>query len=329
MRENYVKKLILDDLTNLINIMLSINKSDISVIAMGLMPYMCLIVNEAYDWCIRSNIKIDEFKSKSVLEVMRSRTKLFNNDKYLSYTNHTDELNELVKSSYAYFKNIAKPYCPDCLIVDTGVYFSNNIYVGNTIQYSFDYYKLSTENKAVFELDKEVYNFAAEIGECIQNIFYTLSGEKLKIIKPYVNINITSKDYRFSKSFVNINNLLVFCLSCRINFLLEFKNLLKINFILYLRFIYLTFYSIKNDLDIMQIEYGDIFEFYYNRNFRNIMAHYSLYGKIIDTEFVSDVNGFGIVEKYFNVSSENLTDIIVNKLYEILSLLEVRFSLKL
>ena len=96
---------------------------------------------------------------------------------------------------------------------------------------------------------------------------------------------------------------------------------------LYLRIIYITFYSLKNDFEALNIVQDDIFDSRHNSTFRNSMAHYSLYDKITETEIMPNVLGYGLIEKYFGCDYSSFVGIIETKLLSLKILLENQFSL--
>ncbi|MEA5051743.1 MAG: hypothetical protein VB021_09780 [Oscillospiraceae bacterium] len=200
----------------------------------------------------------------------------------------------------------------------------NGFYIGNTIQYAYDFLLFSKPDKALYESGNEIMSFSAEIGSMLQEIITAFTGAPFNIPKNLYNPTLhTYRDYNFKRKFKNIDNLLIFSLICRINFLLYwFKNSCPQNSMLYLRLIYITFYSLKSELQNLKIECCQVFDRYYDRTFRNCMAHYSLYQKIDDSEIDLSVIGCGLIEKYFHAGYFEIVETIEKKLELIKSALE-------
>jgi hypothetical protein len=170
-------------------------------------------------------------------------------------------------------------------------------------------------------------SFSTEIESKHQEIVTKMTGETYKL--QYAS-NTTQlhdvKDFNFRQKFGEIDNILIFSFMCRINYLtIFFKQSCRKDSMLYLRLIYITFYSLKNALDSLKIDCGQIFDEFYNRIFRNCMAHYSLFQKINSEEIIPSVIGYGLIEKYFHVEYHELINIIEFKLTSILSKLEERY----
>ena len=289
---DYAKKFLSQDTKDITDLIFIINKEDQPIFMLASMPYICLIVNEGYDWCAKSKLQLPIIKSKDTLEKIRSKGKLFANDKNLSFDHQFISIEHLIKIEHQYFKNLAKPYTPDCFIDDIGTYWIGDLCIGNTIQYAYDFSPFSKDNKSIYESVKEIYDFSHEIGSAYQEIHTIITGKRYVINKDAC-IRVkehTCLDYTFKRSFKSIRNVIIHSLICRINFLLYyFKKHCRENSMLYLRLIYITYYSLKNDLEALNIEHGDIFDFYHNNTFRNSMAHYSLHNKITAAEIVPNV----------------------------------------
>lgn len=305
---------------DLLNTIFTTNEKNKPVFLLALTPYICLVTNEAYDWCLRDNRTLSKFCSKNTLEKIRAKGKLFSNDKFLSYKEQVRKFENIILIEHKYFKSLTTSFWPDFLINDVGTYKDGNHYIGNTIQYVYDFNDFATKDKSIYESGQAIKNFTTEIGATLQEIITLLTGKSYQI----KSSNLCSDkydhvDFNFARTFKQIDELIIFSLRCRINFLLfSFKKQCPQNSMLYLRMIYLTFYSLKSDLDNLKICYNAIFDDYYEKNFRNCMAHYSLYKKIDESDIMSEVVGYGLIEKYFNMGYNDLVNIIEEKLVAIL-----------
>lgn len=322
------EKLLIDDCIAISNAIFCTSEEDRPVFILALIPYLCLVVNEAYEWCKKAKIPLTTFQSKKILESIRASAKLYGNDNSVSFNEQYQKLEEIVRIESDYYKKLAKPCCPGFFISDVGVYLLNKICIGNTIQYRYDFNPFFKLNKSISDSLEEIDRFSIEIGKMLQEIISTLTGTAYKIpICASKTDSFISKDCSFKRKFKRIDSIIVFSLECRINFLLYcFKQKCSQNSMLYLRLIYITFFASKNALQNAGIDCNYIFDNYYNWVFRNSMAHYSLYNKIYDNDINSSAIGYGIIEKYFNIGYSEFVDIIENKLYLILATLEKRYK---
>lgn len=321
------KELIILDCKDMMETLFSMKQDDQSIFMLAAMPYLCLIVNEAYRWCSKAGICLNKFESKSVLENIRSKGKLFGNDKFLNFDKQAENIDNIVKVEHLYYKR--KSYLPDFMRNDVGTYWIDNMCIGNTIQYAYDFSLFAPENKSLYESQKEVYEFSVEIGSAYQEIISTLTGFSYSIKATGNKIKHHSYlDFKYKRDYKNVDNVIIHSLICRINFLLYFlKKFCRKESMMYLRMIYITFYSMKNDMEALGINSNRCFDDYYEKEFRNAMAHYSLYGKINNKELLTNSVGFGLIEKYFSCDYGFLVEIIEKKLSTIVFLLENSFNL--
>ena len=306
------KELLIQDCLDLVNAVFCVSENDRPVFILASAPYMCLVANEAYAWCRKSKIPLNPFQSKELLENIRAKAKLFSNDTIMPFDEQRLMIEKIIKIEHAYYKKLAKPYCPDSLIDDVGTYMLNNTYIGNTVQYAYDFHLFSKPNRSIYESGDEIKSFSTELGSVLQEIITALTGEPFVIPQKVDTTQLhANRDFNFQRKFKQINNILIFSLACRINFLLRFfKKNCPQDSMLYLRLIYITFYSLKNELQNMKIDCRHIFDSYFDKGFRNCMAHYSLYQKINDSEINPSVVGYGLTEKYFHVDYFELVRII-------------------
>ncbi len=322
------KVLLVQDCMDLLNAVFGVSKSDRPVFVLASAPYMCLVTNEAYEWCKKSQISLNPFLSKELLENIRARAKLFSNDTIVRFNDQRLIIENIIKIEHAYYEKLAKQCCANFLIDDVGTYLLNNRYIGNTIQYAYDFYPFSKPNRSIYESVDEIKAFSAEIGSMLQEIIVALTGKAYKIPQTmYTTQSHTYKDFNFQNKFKETNNVLMFSLVCRINFLLNFfKKMCPQDSMLYLRLIYITFYSLKSELKNMKMDCSNIFENCFDKNFRNCMAHYSLYQKIGRTEINASATGYGLIEKYFSIDYFELVRTIECKLNLVLSELEAHYK---
>jgi hypothetical protein len=133
------KKLLTQDCIDLLNAIFSVSREDMPFFLLAATPYICLVTNEAYEWCIKAKININPFKSKTILENIRAKAKLLSNDKIVSFEEQRTAFKNIIKIEHNYYKNLANSNCPDLLIDNVGTYTLDNICIGNTIQYSYDF----------------------------------------------------------------------------------------------------------------------------------------------------------------------------------------------
>lgn len=326
--KDFAKKMLTQDCIDILDATFNVSKKDGPVFALAAAPYICLVTNEAYEWCKRAKINISPFESKTILENIRAKAKLFSNDKIVSFEEQRTAFRKIIRTEHTYYKDLAKPYCPHFLIDDVGTYTINKIYIGNTIQYAYDFQLFSKPNTPIYESGNEIMSFSTEIGSKLQEIVTKLTGEAYKLQYNSGTIQLhTDKNFNFRRKFVQVDNILIFSLICRINYLMSFfKQNCPQNSMLYLRLIYITFYSLKNELDNLKIDYGRIFDGYHDRTFRNCMAHYSLFQKINSNEIMLSAIGYGLIEKYFHIEYSELVKTIEVKLTFILSKLEEQYK---
>ena len=213
------------------------------------------------------------------------------------------------------------------MIPNIGAFKINNHYIGNSLEYAYEYAPLNPDKKpiadAVLDEDEEKsksFIFAKQMGQMMQVLYFALTGQTFELeFANEIDIQIEEFDFRVErhKLFNKLNGFFIFNILCRINYLIElFHVLSKENTFLAFRMMYITFYHLKDDLMSLNME-----SIYYNmpyRNsvFRNAMAHYSLYGKISDSEIIDNSIGFGLFEKYFNESFNTVNDKILAEFYK-------------
>ena len=91
--------------------------------------------------------------------------------------------------------------------------------------------------------------------------------------------------------------------------------------------IYITFYHFKNDIESFGLKSVYYNMPYRNTNFRNVMAHYGLFGKMDDSNIIDNVVGYGLVEKYFNKTFETVYKELLSELSKTRDSLEKHIKL--
>ena len=157
-----------------------------------------------------------------------------------------------------------------------------------------------------------------QVGQTMQELHIALTGTSY-ILKKYEDrdLSVTKRDYRMDnrRFFKKENAIFAFNLYCRLNYLLElFSKLCKPKSMLAFRMMYVTFYHLKYDLENFGLGFVHYNMPYRNNIFRNAMAHYSLFGKIDDSEIMENVIGFGLFEKYFGQSFDVVNQALVEEL---------------
>jgi len=105
-------------------------------------------------------------------------------------------------------------------------------------------------------------------------------------------------------------------LSCRLNYILELiVPLCNQEAIFPFRIAYLTYFHLQEDLDNLKVS-GDIYYYmpYRDDNLRNAMAHYSLYGKLDESDIQEDVIGFGLFEKTVSADFEQVRSALLSEM---------------
>ena len=312
-KETVVKKMILSDCKELMDGFCQCDDLLRQVYMIGGLGYFALVVDGAIKWCHRAGIPL-QIKSNDTLEKLRAKVKLFSGDSKISFDEQMKLYEEIIGVEKQYYLDLqarSGKYCPRFLIPDMGEFMINGHCIGNTIQFA---YELSPFNPQKMPFTNAVgkkeandyplsYSFAYELGACMQKIIRAISGQS------YVLQNCRSVDLKYSERDIRISNnrnlrrknraIQILNLSCRLNYILELiVPLCNQEALLPLRIAYLTYYHLQEDLHNLRIS-GDIhYHMPYRDNIlRKAMAHYSLYGKLDETDIREDVIGFGLFER--------------------------------
>jgi hypothetical protein len=295
---------------------------------LGGLLYFATVISGAVDWCDKAGITTTCFADKTIIDKLRAKVKLYSSDSVIPFEEQKQLMNKIVSIEKQYWIDLQAEsgrWCPKFVIPDIGSYKANEHYIGNTLEYAYEYSPLNPSCKPILEAisgpDKESslgYIFANEIGMTIQELHTKMSGEKY--IPEVSNDNtfiISANDFKMSNRpyFKKENAIFAFNLCCRINYLLEmFYTLCGKNSLSAFRMMYITFYHLKWDLENFKL-FSIHYDMPYRDDvFRNIMAHYSLYGKIDDNEIIDNVIGYGLFEKYFSKPFEIVNQEIVDEL---------------
>lgn len=327
-RQECAKKLIIEDIKEISNTLLRCDEETRLHFVLGGLLYFATIISGAVDWCERANIEVNCFANKRIVDKLRAKVKLYSSDSVIPFDQQKILMDRIVSVEKQYWIDLQAQsgiWCPEFIIPDIGAYTANGHYIGNTLEYAYEYSPLNPSCRPILEAiggqDKEnslAYIFAIKIGQTIQELHTKITGKK------YVSQNCIDKkivirdiDFRLSNRsyFEKDNAIFAFNLCCRINYLLEvFSQLCETNSFLAFRMMYITFYHLEFDLE--NFELNDI---HYNMPyrddiFRNAMAHYSLFGKIDDSEIIDNVIGYGLFEKFFNKPFEIVNQELIDEL---------------
>lgn len=89
---DYAKELLLQDIVDMMDTIFNVSNTDRGIFMLAAMLYICLVINEWYDWCTRYGADLSKFISKEVLENIRAKGKLFGNDRYVNFDNQSDNM---------------------------------------------------------------------------------------------------------------------------------------------------------------------------------------------------------------------------------------------
>lgn len=336
--EEVAKNFIIDDCNTLMKLIMCMPNSISSVFHLGSFSYMSLVIEGALKWCERKKIAVGNYDIQSTLEKLRAKAKLYSDDNKLTFQEQQSLLLQVAEDQRNYWLNLPwrfGPKVPAFLVDDIGIYTINGHHIGNTVEYA---YELSPfiGNGWSFDVNRMMFEFSRSCGQAVASIAISL-GNTIPNVNSVIegvsnsNIRIKNIDYKMKKlpflkgefSFVIYN------LICRLNFLIELYIPLcnSINELLAFRMAYVTYYHLSND--IMNLNLSDC---YYNgslnnKDFRNAMAHYSMFGKLFDSEIQEDIVGCGLFEKYFKSEFYEVRDKLYSFLYKTRDSLENKLCL--
>ena len=327
-RQECAKKLILEDIETISNAVFKCEYNTRSHFMLGGLLYFATIISGAVDWCDKAGMKTACFADKTIIDKLRAKVKLYSSDSVIPFEEQKQLMNKIVSIEKQYWIDLqaeSGKWCPKFIIPDVGSYKINGHYIGNTLEYAYEYSPLNPSCKpisvAIGGQDKEsslAYLFANDMGMTIQELYTKISGKRYTPQDCNDNgLIISDYDFRMGNRpyFKRENAIFAFNLCCRINYLLEmFFNLCGNDSLLVFRMMYITFYHLEFDLKNFDLDFVHYDMPYRDSVFRNIMAHYSLYGKIDDCEIIDNVIGYGLFEKYFNKPFVIVNQAIVEEL---------------
>ena len=309
-RQDVAKKFIIDDIKEILDVYSSCTENTCVHFMLGGLLYISMIISGAVDWCNKAGIDIDCIVDKETVDKLRAKVKLYSNDTEIPLAEQKNIMKNIIEIEKQYWideQAKSGKWCPNFIIPDIGTYKINNHYVGNTIEYAYEYSPLNPDKLPILSAlggetpqSSLIYNFSVEIGQTMQNLYskltnsvYLLNGEK------NVAIAVIEKNFRMSNRcfFKKENGIYAFYLCCRINYLLELLvPMCQKKLFLAFRMVCLTFYHIKDDLKNLGLDFVHYNMPYRDKEFRNTMAHYSLYGKIDDVDIDNNVIGYGLIK---------------------------------
>lgn len=315
------KSIIVEDIKGLVDACSYCKNENRSYFMLGGLLYFATIIDGAIKWSERAHIDIDSLIDNDLIEKLRAKAKLYSSDKKISINEQRELMSKIVTVEKQYWIDAQAEsgmYCPDFLIPNMGLYILNGHYIGNTIEYAYEFSPFNPELIPILDVltkpEKDgfpmIYHFSTKIGRVMQELHLKLKGDLCHIDngKSKNLVLITDKDIRMEDSsfFEKENAIFVLNLCCRINYLLEFFEPLCTNKFLAFRMIYITFYHFKNDIESFGLDHIHYNMPYRNKVFRNAMAHYSLYGKIEDFDIIDNAIGYGLVERFFQKPFETV-----------------------
>lgn len=327
-RQDCAKKLILNDILDIMNAFFKCREHTRVHFMLGGLLYFATIISGGVDWCEKAGIPTSCFADKETIDKLRAKVKLYSSDNIIPFNEQKRIMEAIVRIEKQYWLALqakSGKWCPKFIIPDAGAYSASGHYIGNTLEYAYEYSPLNPCRKPILEVlggtEKEsslAFTFSTQIGETMQELYTKIAGKPCIIQKQEpIELIIDSHDFRIDnrRYFRKDNSIFAFNLCCRINYLLEiFAQVSPPNSLLLFRMMYITFYHLKYDLENLGLDFIYYAMPHRNKDFRNAMAHYSLFGKLSDQEIVENAVGFGLFEKYFGKSFENIRQELVGEL---------------
>lgn len=327
-RQDVAKRLIEMDLYDMLEAFDKCSQNARVHFMFGGLLYLAMIISGSVDWCNKAGIAVACYVDKELMDKLRAKVKLYSNDDVIPLVDQIVLMQRIINVEKQYWLDLQAQSgikCPKFLIPDIGTYSINDYFIGNTLGYAYEYSPLNPQGRPIIEVlfgaSKEAslsYTLAMQLGQTMQELYTNISGSSY-ILKNTgdQDISVTARDFRMGnrRFFKQRNAVFALNLYCRINYLLElFLLVSKPKSMLTFRMMYVTFYHLKCDLDNFGLNCVHYNMPYRNKTFRNVMAHYSLFGKIDDNEIIENVVGFGLFEKYFGVPFEVVNQALVDEL---------------
>lgn len=326
-RQDAAKAMIKDDLIGISEAINICSKETRAHFMLGGLLYISTVINGAIEWCEKANINVHSFIDTELIAKLRTKAKLYSSDKRIPLDKQKKLMSLIVNTEKQYWLDSQAENrwpCPDFLIPDVGSYLVNGHYIGNTLEYAYEFSPLNPNRlpilKAIGGKTKEdalIYHVAIQIGQTMHSLSDSLGIHKdKKTSNAEMAIIINDYDFRMSNHtfFKKENAIYAFNLLCRVNFILEMLLPLNKNGFLSFRMMYITFYHLKFDLENLGLKEIHYNMPYRNKLFRNAMAHYSLFGKLSTAEIIYDVTGYGLFEKFFEESFDVVNQALINEL---------------
>lgn len=326
-RQDAAKMMITEDLIGIMDAINICSNETRAHFMLGGLLYIATIISGANEWCKKAGIDFHSVINKELVAKLRAKVKLYSSDDVIPLVKQKEMMFSIVAVEKQYWLDMqAKSgrWCPECMIPDVGAYLVNNHYIGNTLEYAYEYSPLNPERKPILEAiggeireESLAYIIAVQMGQTMHCLYDALRCQR-EVKSEQAKEIIETKEYDFRMSnhsfFENENAIFAFNLLCRVNYLLEMLLPLNKNGLLSFRMMYITFYHLKFDLDNLGLSSIHYAMPYRDRYFRNAMAHYSLFGKLSTTEIIDNVPGYGLFEKYFGVPFEVVSQALIDEL---------------
>ncbi|MBE7001971.1 MAG: hypothetical protein E7421_04650 [Ruminococcaceae bacterium] len=324
-RQDAAKAMITDDLIGITEAINICSEETRAHFMLGGLLYIATIISGAIDWCKKADISVESFISKDLTDKLRAKVKLYSSDKLIPLTQQKELMSYIVAVEQQYWKQLQlNSGCPEFMYPDVGSYLINGHYIGNTLEYAYEYSPLNPKKKPILEAiggdirnESLAYIIGVQMGKTIHSLYDVIDCQQdLKTEQPKQTLAIIDHDFRLSNHsfFKDETGILIFNLLCRVNYLLEFFLPLTKNHLLSFRMMYITFYHLKFDLDNLGLTTIHYDMPYRDKYFRNAMAHYSLFGKLSTKEIIDDAIGFGLFEKYFDEPFEIVNQALISEL---------------
>lgn len=326
-REDIAKQMILSDCLDMMNVFCRCDDNARQVFMLGGLGYFALIIDGAIKWCNKANITLKS-QSNEVLEKLRAKVKLFSSDSVISFEEQMRLCEEIIAVEKQYYLDLqaaSGKWCPKFLIPDMGRFAINNHCIENTIQFAYELSPFNPQKEPfAVAMSRKAdtlplsYTFSYELGKSIQEIICVLSNRSYEINYKPITLPYSEKDIRANNhhDLQSKNRAVqIFGLCCRLNYILELLiPLCERKSLLPFRLAYITYYHMEKDLENLKLKKRIYYHMPYpNGIFRNAMAHYSLYGKIENSDIRENVIGYGLFEKLLSTTYEKAYESLLSE----------------
>ena len=279
------------------------------------LPYLGLILDGVEEWIKRYfnryfghyNSFVLNDEEKQYISKVRSSIKFWNN----SFASIYNELEKSYVESYNYFTSLSNPvYRLFKLYTIFGVDYANNSPIGNTLinkcfipDFSFGGNNAYLINKIGTALGNYTNLFIADKS-------FTVDKQILFVSKDYGGIFKHPIGNEFNNRFV------LFSLLCQLQFITIGIDRYIMKFhSTQLRFSYILYYYVCKILPEINVNLNTDFKIdksFYSDKYRNAMAHYGLGVELEEEDLNSSDHFWGLTQKYFQCSSLELYEIIID-----------------